>query len=152
MLSTVEDVRTATRSPSWYAMPAPLPLPETFDGCHADAAEFHTRAWPLLGNVLATGWPCMAFTVAVVSVPLRSPPALGSWPEATVPDICDIKPGCHVETLEFHITAWPLTGAVFATARFCMPVTVAAVNVPLTSPPAAGSWLEPAVPDIWLKV
>src|ERR1019366_1372681 len=93
----------------------------------------------------------MAFTVAVVSVPLRSPPALGSWPEATVPDICDIKPGCHVETLEFHITAWPLTGAVFATARFCMPVTVAAVNVPLTSPPAAGSWLEPAVPDIWQK-
>src|ERR1022692_1499778 len=94
----------------------------------------------------------MAFTVAVVSVPLRSPPAPGSWLEATVPDICDIKPGCHVEKLEFHITAWPLTGAGFATARFWRPVPVAAVNVPLTSPPAAGSWLGPAVPDIWLKV
>src|ERR1039458_7556024 len=90
----------------------------------------------------------MAFTVAVVSVPLRSPPALGSWLEATVPDICDIKPGCHVEKLEFHITACPFTRARFAAPRFCMPVTVAAVNVPLTSPPAAGSWLEPAVPDI----
>ena len=74
------------------------------------------------------------------------------WPEAIVPDIADIGPGCHAGPLAFHTSAWPLVGAVFATTRLWMPVTVAAVNVPLTSPPTPGSWLAPAIPDIWLNV
>ena len=37
------------------------PLPETFAACHAPAEEFHTRAWPLLGYVLETGWPLNGF-------------------------------------------------------------------------------------------
>ena len=57
-----------------------------FCGVHCDPS--HVSTWPVLGAAGAIGRFCSLLTVALVNVPLKSPPAAGNWPTATLPEIC----------------------------------------------------------------
>jgi hypothetical protein len=56
--------------------------------CGFHCAPSQVSTCPAEGADAATGRFCSLLTVALASVPLKSPPAAGNWPVATLPAIC----------------------------------------------------------------
>ena len=172
IVSTVEEVRTAARSPSWYAIRSRLRCRKRSPA----ATRPRRNSRPAPGRCWDTCWRQVALNglyrgrqstcrqIAAGAGKLAGSSRARYLPESIVSGLGRDGAGSaenagyraaarHSARLPCGSAGIPyqrlaIGGAVFATARLWMPVTVAAVRLPLKSPPAVGNWLEPIVPDI----